>query len=145
VPTVRRAQPRDVDVVLELLAGLGGAPEADDPDPQRQVFLDHLAFDDAAVFVAEDDGAVIAVASLWIRPRLSWTTPEAWLAELYVDQSRRRRGAARALVDACVREARRRGCHRLVLESASDREDAHAFYEAYGFRHSARRYELGLT
>jgi GNAT superfamily N-acetyltransferase len=96
------------------------------------------------VFVAEDDAAVIGLASLWIRPRLSWTTPEAWLAELFVDRSRRRRGAARALVDACVREARRRGCHRLVLECSSDPDDAHAFYEAYGFRHTARRYELGL-
>ena len=130
--------------MLDLLAGLGRPAVDGNPDPQRQVFLDHLAFDDASVFVAEDEGTVIGVASLWIRPRLNWTTPEAWLAELYVDPARRRRGAARALVDACVQEARRRGCRRLVLESATHREDAHAFYEAYGFEHAARRYELPL-
>jgi ribosomal protein S18 acetylase RimI-like enzyme len=143
VPRIRRAEPRDVDAVLGLLAGLG-RPPADDPEPQRQVFLDHLAFDDAAVFVAEDEGAVVGVASLWIRPRLSMTTAEAWLAELCVAPTHRRRGAGRELVDACVREAQRRGCHRLVLECASEREDAHGFYEACGFRHTARRYELGL-
>lgn len=144
MPTVRRAEPRDADVVLGLLAELGRPPVGDDPEPQRQVFLDHLAFDDAVVFVSEDEGAVVGVASLWIRPRLSWTTPEGWLAELYVDPGRRGRGAARGLVDACAREARRRGCHRLVLESATHREDAHAFYEAYGFRRTAHRFELGL-
>jgi ribosomal protein S18 acetylase RimI-like enzyme len=144
VPTVRRAEPRDADVVLGLLADLGRPLAADDPDPQRQVFLDYLAFDDAAVFVVEDEGDVVGIASLWIRPRLNRTVPEGWLAELYVDPARRRRGAARHLLDVCVREARRRGCHRLVLESAVHRDDAHAFYEAYGFRHTARRYELGL-
>ena len=144
MPTVRRAEPRDADVVLDLLAHLGRPPVADDPDPQRQVFLDHLAFDDAAVFVVEDEGDVVGMASLWIRPRLSWTAPEAWLADLYVDPARRRRGAARGLVDACVREARRRGCRRLLLESALHRDDAHAFYEACGFTYAARRYELQL-
>jgi ribosomal protein S18 acetylase RimI-like enzyme len=130
--------------VLGLLAQLGRPLSGDDPEPQRQVFLDHLAFDDAAVFVAEDEGAVIGFASLWIRPRLGRTRPEGWLAELCVDPTRRRRGAARSLLDACVREARRRGCQRLVLESALERDDAHAFYTAYGFNHTAHRYELGL-
>ena len=144
MPTVRRAEPRDVDTVLGLLAELGRPLVAEDPDPQRQVFLDHLAFDDAAVFVAEEDGTVVGLASLWIRPRLSWTAPEAWLAELYVGPPHRRGGVARALVDQCRREARRRGCHRLVLESALHRDDARAFYEAYGFLHTASRFELRL-
>jgi ribosomal protein S18 acetylase RimI-like enzyme len=144
VAIVRRAEPRDADAVLALLEALGRPPVSEDPEPQRQVFLDHLAFDDAAVFVAEDEG-VIGVASLWIRPRLNWTVPEAWIAELYVDPAHRKQGIARALVDACAREATRRGCHRLVLESAHHREDAHAFYEAYGFTHAARRYEFPLA
>jgi ribosomal protein S18 acetylase RimI-like enzyme len=144
VPTVRRAEPRDADDVLRLLAELGRPLVGDDPDPQRQVFLDHLAFDDAALLVVEDEGDVVGLASVWIRPRLGLIAPEAWLAELYVDPAHRRRGAARSLLDACVREARRRGCQRLVLESAAHRDDAHAFYEAYGFLHTARRYELGL-
>jgi ribosomal protein S18 acetylase RimI-like enzyme len=130
--------------VLALVAGLGRRDVADDPDPQRQVFLDHLAFDDGVVLVAEDEGTLAGVASLWIRPRLNWTTPEAWIADLVVHPDHRRRGIATGLVDACVREARRRACHRLVLESAHHREDAHAFYDAYGFGDGGRRYELGL-
>jgi ribosomal protein S18 acetylase RimI-like enzyme len=117
---------------------------SDDPEPQRQVFLDHLAFDDLALLVAEEEGALVGIASLWIRPRLNWTVPEAWIADLYVDPGVRRRGVGGALVSACVHEARRRGCHRVVLESAHHREDAHAFYEAAGFAHSGRRYELTL-
>jgi ribosomal protein S18 acetylase RimI-like enzyme len=144
VPHVRRAETRDADAVLSLVAGLGRPAVADDSDPQRQVFLDHLAFDDAAVLVAEESGVLAGVVGMWIRPRLNWTAPEAWISDLYVDRDHRRQGIASALVDACVREARRRGCHRIVLESGNHREDAHAFYDAYGFTHSGRRFELTL-
>jgi ribosomal protein S18 acetylase RimI-like enzyme len=78
------------------------------------------------------------------RPRLDWTTLEAWIPDLYVDPGFRRRGAARALLDACVEEARERKCHRLVLESGHERTEAHQLYEAYGFVHSGRAYGLVL-
>ena len=117
---------------------------AHDSEPQRQVFLDHLAFDDAALLVAEESGVLAGLVAMWIRPRLNWTAPEAWISDLYVDPDHRRQGIAGALVDACVREARRRGCHRVVLESATHREDAHAFYESYGFAGSGLRFELPL-
>jgi ribosomal protein S18 acetylase RimI-like enzyme len=144
VPTVRRAEPGDADAVLGLLAELGRPAVAADPDRQRAVFRDHLAYDDAAVFVIEDGGEVAGVVSLWIRPRLNWPTPEAWVPDLYVAEPFRRRGLARGLLDACVREARRRGCHRLVLESGHERAEAHLLYEAYGFVHGGRAYGLPL-
>lgn len=141
---VRRATPRDAEDVLQLLAELGRPEVADDSSPQRDVYLDHLVADDAAIFVADDLGRIAGLASLWIRPRLNWTTPEAWIPDLYVAEDFRRRGLARALLDACVREARRRNCHRLVLESGHERAAAHQLYEHYGFVHRGRLYGLGL-
>jgi ribosomal protein S18 acetylase RimI-like enzyme len=126
------------------MEGLTRPDVAPDPQPQRDVFLAHLEHPDAAVFVAELDGSVAGAASLWIQPRLNWTTPQAWVPDLYVDPRFRRQGAARALLDACVREARRRGCHVLVLESGHHRAEAHTLYESYGFEHFARAYALRL-
>ncbi|MDQ3875869.1 MAG: GNAT family N-acetyltransferase [Actinomycetota bacterium] len=142
--TVRPATPADADEVLALLAELGRPAVAVDPAPQREVFLDHLAADEAAVFVADDGGHVAGVVSLWIRARLNWTSPEAWIPDLYVAERFRRRGLARALLDACAGVARRHGCHRLVLESGHHREDAHRLYERYGFAHAGREYVLRL-
>jgi GNAT superfamily N-acetyltransferase len=130
--------------VLRLLAELGRPAVAGDPGEQHEVFLDHLTADDCAVFLAEHLGAVAGVASLWLRPRLNWTTPEAWVPDLYVTERHRRRGLARGLLDACVHEARRRGCHRLTLESGHERDAAHRLYERYGFTHSGRAYSLPL-
>jgi ribosomal protein S18 acetylase RimI-like enzyme len=141
---VRPAEPRDADAVLALMEGLTRPAVADDPGPQREVVLAHLEHEDAQIFVAEVDGEVAGAVSLWIQPRLNWTTPQAWIPDLYVDPAFRRRGAARALLDACVDEARRRGCHRLVLESGHHRAEAHQLYESYGFEHYARAYGLEL-
>jgi ribosomal protein S18 acetylase RimI-like enzyme len=142
--TVRPAEPRDGDAVLALMEGLTRPAVADDSGPQRNVFLAHLARDDAEVFVAEIDGAIAGAVSLWIQPRLNWTTPQAWIPDLYVDPAFRRLGAARALLDACVEHARSRGCHVLVLESGHERAAAHQLYESYGFVHFARAYALRL-
>jgi ribosomal protein S18 acetylase RimI-like enzyme len=144
VATVRRAEARDFEAVLGLLGGLGRPAPADDPLPQRNVFLDHLTYDEARVFVAEADGEVVGVASFWFRPRLNWTTLEGWIPDLYVHPGHRRQGIGRALIEACAAEGRRRGCHRLTLESGHERYEAHSLYEACGFRWAGRFYALKL-
>lgn len=141
---VRRATPDDAADVLELMAGLGRPAVAADPAAQRTVFLAHLEHPDGLVLVAEEGGELAGAASLWVRPRLNWATPEAWLPDLYVRPGRRRRGVARALIDACLAEARARGCHALRLESGHDRTASHPLYEAYGFVHHGRAYRLEL-
>jgi ribosomal protein S18 acetylase RimI-like enzyme len=141
---VRRAEPGDADGVLALMEGLTRPAVADDPAPQREVFLAHLDREDAAIFVAESGGELVGAVSLWIQPRLNWTTPQGWIPDLYVDPAFRRRGAARALLDACAELCRERDCHVLVLESGHHRAEAHRLYESYGFEHYARAYALKL-
>jgi GNAT superfamily N-acetyltransferase len=144
VPTVRRAETRDADAVLALLEGLGRPEVAEDASGQRAVFVDHLGYDDATVFVAEQDGVVAGVASLWLWPRLNWVTLEAWVPDLFVDPAYRRLGLGRALLEACAAEARRKGCHRLSLDSGHQRAEAHLLYEDLGFVHAGRHYVLTL-
>jgi ribosomal protein S18 acetylase RimI-like enzyme len=141
---VRRAEASDAEAVIALMAGLGRPPVASDPEGQLEIFRAHLEHPDSEIFVAELDGAIAGAASLWFRPRLNWTTAEAWVPDLYVDPAVRRRGAARALLDACVAAARDRGCHRLVLESGHERAEAHQLYENYGFTFGGRAYGLRL-
>jgi ribosomal protein S18 acetylase RimI-like enzyme len=141
---VRPAEERDADAVLALMEALTRPAVAADPRPQRDVFRAHLEHPDARIYVAELEGRVAGAVSLWFLPRLNWTTHQAWIPDLYVDPSFRRRGAARALLDACADEARSRGCHVLVLESGHHRDEAHRLYESYGFTHFARAYALQL-
>jgi len=140
----REARREDAQAVLDLMAGLGRPEVESDSAAQEDVFLAHLAHPDAMVFVAEVEGAVAGAVSLWFRPRLNWRSVEAWIPDLYVHPAYRRRGAARALLDACAAAARERGCHRLSLESGHERLEAHQLYEAFGFTNAGRFYALNL-
>ncbi len=140
----RPATTGDTGEILALMAELGRPAVADDPAVQREIVLAHLAHPDGMVLVVDGDGELAGAASLWIRPRLNWVTPEAWLPDLVVRPAYRRRGIATALLDACVAEARSRGCHALKLESGHDRADAHPLYERYGFDAFGNAYRLRL-
>lgn len=140
---VRRAEASDAEAVIALMADLG-RPPVSGGDEQAAVFRAHLEHPNSEILVVVLEGAIAGAASLWFRARLNWTTPEAWVPDLYVDPAFRRRGVARALLDACVAAARNRGCHRLVLESGHERAEAHQLYESYGFTLGGRAYGLRL-
>jgi GNAT superfamily N-acetyltransferase len=103
-----------------------------------------IADTDRAVLLAEVDGVPVGLVSLWIRERLGWVAPEAWVGDLVVSAPGRRRGVARALVDACAELARVHGCRQLWLECGFDRADAHAFYASAGFTAAGYDYRLRL-
>jgi ribosomal protein S18 acetylase RimI-like enzyme len=70
--------------------------------------------------------------------------PRPPLGSLYVDALAtaapyRRRGAARALLEAADEEARRRGLRRLALETELTNAGAQALYEGAGYRSAERR------
>lgn len=146
---VRPAEPRDADAVLALMEGLTRPAVADDPEPQRDVFLAHLEHEDAAVYVAEANGELAGESGSLCHAAVEHRTrsvPQAWIPDLYVEPAFRRRGAARALLHACVEEARRRGCRATrpgVHGHTRGRAD-HQLYESYGFEHFARAYALKL-
>ena len=64
---------------------------------------------------------------------------EAYVDELAVAEWARRRGVARALLDACAREGRRAERSRLTLWVTTDNGPARALYAAAGFRETRRR------
>src|SRR3954468_7163496 len=90
--TVRTAQETDFSRVTELLEELGRAEVTDDSYAlARQVYLNQLEDPDASHLVAIDNGVVTGFCSLYYRPRLNHTTPQAWIADLYVDPATRGR------------------------------------------------------
>jgi ribosomal protein S18 acetylase RimI-like enzyme len=91
----------------------------------------------AAVAVAEDDsGALLGYAYATVEPR-NWNDlldACGKLNDIFVAEGARRRGVARALVGAVREELAKRGAPRVVLMTAWRNPDAHAFFEALGFR-----------
>ena len=90
---------------------------------------------DAPIFVAADDNdRVIGYAFCAIK---EFTAPAhyktLYLDDLNVDASARRQGVATALVDACRKYGKEKGCYNLTLNVWAFNEGALRFYEKNGF------------
>ena len=113
----------------------------------RRFFTGELRRKGALILVAEDetaakdvpDGAdpsILGYAYATLEPR-NWNDlldAAGKLNDIYVDPAARRRGAGRALALAVFEALRERGAPRLVLMSAWQNPEAHAFFESLGFR-----------
>lgn len=139
--TVRDARAADAEDIARLLDQLG-YPSAADAVAAR---LERLAIVGDRVVVAELEERAVGLAHLHVTPALERDRPAAKIAALVIDESHRRRGVGRALVEAVEEEARTRGCELLFVTTAARRDEAHVFYERLGFEQTGRRYARTLN
>jgi GNAT superfamily N-acetyltransferase len=133
--------------VAVLLAQLG-RPDVRGTDEEaaaRELFEAYLDRGDTVAFVAELDGRVVGFVDVELRPRLNFTTPQAWIPDLIVSEDARSKGAGAALLHRGLEFARERGAWSLALESATWRERAHAFYEREGLGYTGKAFSKTLT
>jgi ribosomal protein S18 acetylase RimI-like enzyme len=130
---IRVAQAGEIDEVARLLGGFRDYYGEELP-PQEIVLstVRRLERDPDTEFLLAGDPAC-GVAQL--RFRLStWTGVEdAWLEDVFVEPGARGRGVGRALTEACIERARRRGCKRIQLDANERNVAALALYRSLGF------------
>lgn len=147
---IRDATAADVPRVVELLMQMTIAPEpARERDPHDPAYVRALADIQAdarqRVLVVEENGRVIATATLMLLPNLSHGGRSvAQLESVVVDERERGRGVGERLVRFCVEQARGAGCFRVQLTSNASREAAHRFYRRLGFGDSHVGFKLLL-
>ena len=152
---VRRAVPGDAPGLVALAEAVGGeegrwilATESWRSVADERRYLKTVQrHPDAAVFVAEDDGRLVARLSLSRDPHPA----SRHVADLglMVDAGHRRRGIGRTLLEEAVVWARGTGIRKLELHVFPWNEPALRLYESFGFeregyrkRHYARDLEF---
>ena len=134
---VREANPADVDAIVDLVchsAASQGALEAVCVD--TAVLRDEMFGSRPRVhaLVADADGTVVGVA-LYFFTFSTWVSVNGiHLEDLYVHEEWRRRGLARALIEALGAVAAAHGCRRLQWFVLQSNADALSFYESIGAR-----------
>jgi GNAT superfamily N-acetyltransferase len=134
--TVRMAAPADWAAVAGLLVELGrgvAAGTADDPT-HRQSFAGHLRQLGNVTLVAEIDGDVVGVVDMEYHQRLGDHRPQARVNDVVVTERVRGAGIGSALLGRAEELARKRGCFRMALVTASWREASIAFYRREGWQ-----------
>jgi GNAT superfamily N-acetyltransferase len=94
----------------------------------------------ALVLGAVEEGRILGTATLELDRRIPGGHPrpplrpdQAHVRMLGVDTSARRAGVGRALMEACLKEARRAGKSRVTLETTEAMDAARRLYESMGF------------
>lgn len=131
---LRIAGPADVAPVTGLVAGFRDFLADDSPsNAEIEATVSILLRDRSTEFLLIGDPECGFVQT---RFRLSvWTGSEdAWLEDLFVEESARGEGYGRILVEAAIERARSRGCARIQLDVNEANKAAVALYESTGFR-----------
>jgi GNAT superfamily N-acetyltransferase len=129
---IRAARPEEAEAVVGAYEWLFAPPGSQPPMWDRAKAVARLAAaaagDSAEVLVADVDGAIAGVCTVYDEFDSVRFGHRAWVEDLAVDPERRSQGIGKALLDAAKDWARERGATHLELDSAETRADAHRFY-----------------
>ena len=135
-PVIREAGPADIPAILQLYvaAGITATSAFSVPEAQRQleVFSRYPFY---KVFVAVFQEKVVGTYELVLLDNLAKAgAMSAVVEDVAVDPTVHKKGVGRAMMAHAMEIARAQGAYKLALSSNLRRQDAHAFYEALGFR-----------
>lgn len=132
---VREATADDAEAIHslagELAATVGDSPPRYEDVHARLVEL--LEEPRARVLVAEDEGAVVGVATLWIKPDLAHGDTIVEVPMLVVSEERRREGVGKLLMEEVQRLAAANDASLIELVATTRNAPAREFYRSLGF------------
>jgi GNAT superfamily N-acetyltransferase len=138
---IRKAQPGDAMGIAAVLRGLEWITrfDAEPIEATAQRVAHHLelchADDSHTVYVAEnEDGEIAGYAAVHWLPYLLLLGPEGYVSELFIREADRGQGIGTWLMEIVKKEAKARGCARLMLLNMQERESyRRAFYKKQGW------------
>ncbi len=139
MPTVRIAEPADIDACTRLLNVLFSQEHEFAPDLKKQkAGLGMIIGDSSAgtIFVCEADESIIGMVSLLNLVSTALGKKVAMLEDMIVDPEWRGQGIGAMLLDHACSWARENGYGRITLLTDGDNVPAQRFYEAHGFARS---------
>ena len=146
--SVRTATPDDEDNVLMLMEELfeapGIKPSGYSTERAARGFQRYLESDDGDVLLAEEDGALVGLASVYVDITSIRYGVRCWLEDLIVTSRRRGTGVGARLLSEATAWARERGCTHLELDSGNARKDAHRFYIDQGMEQQGLIFHLPI-
>lgn len=83
--------------------------------------------------MAEVDHQIVGFAGLRVVPLVFYAGAHAELTELFVEESYRRRGVGRALIEFAERLAASQGADEVIIHTGEENEIAQEFYAAMGY------------
>ncbi len=135
--TIRRATTADSEALAKLAAQMWD----DTVQALTASFNGLTASENAACFLAEEKSVPIGFAQCQLRHDYvegTETSPVGYLEGIFVDEAFCRQGCARALLQACERWAKEKGCTEFASDCELENETSLAFHLKTGFEEANR-------
>ncbi len=139
---VRDARDSDCAAIAALLGELGYPTQARAVE-RRLAGLRKAG--GSRVLVATVGTSVVGVVGLQVMPLLHRDHKSCRVLALCVTADFTRQGVGTRLMRAAESVARRAGCHRMELTTATERTGAHAFYRRLGYKEASLRFAKTVT
>lgn len=96
------------------------------------------------IFVAEENGKLIGFVTFSVRNVIRYSRQIAELDEIFVLSEYREKNIGKQLMEKVEEKAKKLDCFRIYIESAYDKESAHKFYEAIGYKNNGYHFKKNL-
>jgi aminoglycoside 6'-N-acetyltransferase I len=136
--SIRKSQAQDLDDLISMGAALW--PEEDEDD-LGDLFNELLDTPRQVTLVAVSEGSLVGFANGSIRRDYvegSSSSPVGYLEGIFTEPEVRRRGVAKAMVNALERWAASEGCTEMGSDAYEDNVESHVFHAAVGFEEAGR-------
>lgn len=143
----RRAGEADIPAIVRMLAddelGVNREDAAGNSASYLRAFQDIDADPSQFLCVAESDGKVVGTLQLSFIPGLSrGGAKRGQIEAVRVARDYRGEGIGRAMLEWAIEKCRAENCALVQLTTDKGRQDAHRFYESFGFEASHIGYKL---
>jgi ribosomal protein S18 acetylase RimI-like enzyme len=139
---LRIATPLDVDRIAEMVVEFRNHLERATPtDAQFQASVARLlASEDAAFYLAIEDGTAIGYVLQRFRFSMWAAGLEGTIEDLFVSPRHRQAGAGRRLISFALEQARAKGCTSVCLDTNENNVASTRIYTGLGFNAISKRW-----
>ena len=144
---VEEAVSQNIPAILDFIHRLDRPkPDALTKENFSNIAQTYLNDSDKFILVARMAGGknIVGMVSIILLPRLNREGPEMYIPELIVTEECRSSGVGKFIIQHCITMGKKLRCHRIRLESANYRKDAHGFYTHLGFIQDSLSFLLPL-
>ncbi|MCL2212109.1 MAG: GNAT family N-acetyltransferase [Treponema sp.] len=141
---IKIAKKKDLSGILELYEQLHNGNASCLTKKEANKIWDEIDKNNIKYFLAKSDGKVLGSCYICIIPNLTYSGKSiGYIENLITDESNRRKGIGKRLIQKAIEYANENNCYKVVLQSGLKREEAHKFYEKMGFNGKTKiAYEL---
>lgn len=141
------ATAEDKENVLKLFDEFSCLLQAKDVPSEKggAIFDEIVSRDDTKIFLAEEDGHVLGLATLYLLPNIRHGWHRGHIEDFFVTANNRGKGVGTKLFTAVKEYCRSHGITVIKLDSGNELTNAHKFYEKNGGKTTERFFRFDLN